>query len=120
MQTLMTTAQTITINEARTLANIAARAETLWSDGYKAELFACGVYHVDGPQGQHYMTTCDEVFGHHCTCPAFAKYGECKHHLAIAKVVADEAQAAAYDAQEADRDWFYFQDVCEQRNFFDC
>ena len=105
------------VNFARTLANIARRAETLFEDGYTADRFAAGLYHVWGPQGQIYMVTCDDVVGHDCTCPAFAKFGECKHHLALAAALR-EPQAAQYDAQEADRDAFRF-DVSEYefRNF---
>ena len=98
------------INEdryARTLANIARRAETLFADGYKATPSAGSAhfqsYLVTTPAGEFYMVClsdtpkCD-VFGDYCTCPAFTKYHECKHHLAILWRCQEEAQAAAFDA----------------------
>ena len=90
---------------ARTLTNISRRAATLLTTGgYTAELFAGGLYHVYGPQGQHYMTTCDPIMGYHCDCPAFATYTTCKHLEAIDLMQRDEAQASAYDLLHADAD----------------
>ncbi len=97
------------IRFARTRANIARRAETLFTDGgYAAERAFTGLYHIWGPEGQHYSVLCDDIAGHDCDCPAFAKYGECKHHLAVASLrgaAADDARwealAADHDAQEA-------------------
>lgn len=111
------------IKRARTLANIQRRGERLWEDGYTAEPFAAGLYHVFGPKGQHYMTTCDEVMGYKCDCPAFAEYLTCKHLIGIANMIADEAQADAHDAQEPDRAAFLydsraFDALVEQRNFW--
>ena len=104
----LTALHTETLTEAqiaRTLANITRRAQTLLTEGgYKAEEFATGLYHVHGPQGQHYMTTCDTIMGRHCDCKAFAEYSTCKHLEAIDLMQRDEAQAAEYDALHADAD----------------
>ena len=90
---------------ARTLKNISRRAQTLFTTGgYTAELFAGGLYHVFGPQGQHYMTCCDTIMGYSCDCPAFAEYTTCKHLEGIALMLRDEEQAAEYDALHTDND----------------
>lgn len=90
---------------ARTLTNISRRAATLFTTGgYTAELFAGGLYHVFGPEGQHYITCCDPIMGYTCDCPAFADYTTCKHLQAVDLMLRDEAQAAEYDALYADSD----------------
>lgn len=95
---------------ARTLANIASRAENLWDDGYSAKLEAATAhfqhYTVKTPTGDCYLVCLSDepthdVFGDSCTCPAFSKYGECKHHLAVSWQVRDAAQADAFDAMMA-------------------
>lgn len=99
---------TLTINEARTLANIQRRAETLFSDGYTAEPFAAGIYWVTSPKGDLYAVTCDEVMGYKCDCECFKSRNTCKHLLAVAKDIRDGEEAdRAYEAAE------------EVRNFFD-
>lgn len=91
---------------ARTLGNIARRAENLWEDGYSAKLESQTAhfahYTVTTPAGERYSvclsdTPKDDVFGDYCTCPAWGKYGECKHHLAVSWEVRTEAQADAFD-----------------------
>ena len=85
---------------ARTLTNISARAAVLFTTGgYRADHFACGLYHVHGPHGQHYMTCCDMVMGFYCDCPAFAEYNTCKHLQAIDLLHQDEADAARLDRE---------------------
>lgn len=86
------------ITLARTLTNITRRAESLIADGYKIEEFATGLYHVRGPQGQHYMVTCDKVVGFLCDCKAFAQYTTCKHLQGVDILQRDAAQADAYEA----------------------
>lgn len=73
---------------------------TLFDDGYTARA-AKGFWFVDGPQGQTYIVfTGNPVTGESCTCPAFKKHNECKHHLALAAEVAkDAAQVAEYEAR---------------------
>lgn len=87
---------------ARTLTNIARRAENLWADGYKWEKFATDFYKVFTPKGEIYTVITDGDTDAPCDCPAFATYGECKHRLAIDWMLRDEAQAAAFDAMMAD------------------
>lgn len=90
---------------ARTLANITRRAETLLTTGgYKVETAWKGLYHVHGPQGQHYMVVSDTVLDSHCDCKAFGEYETCKHLQAVEMMLRDEAQAAEYDALYADAD----------------
>ena len=83
---------------ARTLGNIARRAQSLWADGYTWEKFATDFYHIFTPAGEHYIVLLNEEVMPGCSCPAFDKYGECKHHLAIEWMVRDEQQADAFDA----------------------
>ena len=104
------------INQARTLANIARRAETLFADGYECELWqnnrqhtdpagtvhTYDLYFVTSPKGDVYMisltdTPTDPVWGDECNCPAFAKFHECKHHLAVVKHAKEAAEAEALD-----------------------
>lgn len=95
---------------ARTLANIARRAENLWDDGYTAKLESKSAnfehYTVRTPAGDVYSVCLSdepnhEVFGDYCTCPAFAKYSTCKHLMAIQWQVREQAQADAFDAMMA-------------------
>ena len=67
----------------------------------KWEKFATDFYHVFSPTGAHYVVLLNEEVMPACDCPAFAKYNECKHHLAIDWMVRDEAQADAFDAMMA-------------------
>ena len=83
---------------ARTLANIARRAETLWEDGYKAEKFATDFYHVFSPKGDIYSVLLNEGSLDACDCPAWKKFGTCKHKLAVEKLAREEAEADAFDA----------------------
>ena len=92
---------------ARTLANIARRAENLWADGYTWKKFATDFYHVFSPAGAHYIVLLNEDTMPGCDCPAFKKYGECKHHLAIEWLVRDEMQADAFDAMMANAEGPY-------------
>ena len=68
---------------ARTLANIARRAENLWDDSYQATLESASAhfqhYTVNTPAGECYKvclsdTPKDDMFGDYCTCPSFPKY----------------------------------------------
>ena len=86
---------------ARTLANIARRAENLWEDGYKWQKFAADFYHIFTPAGVHYTVILNDDTFPSCDCPAFAKYNSCKHFLAIDWMLRDEAQADAFDAMMA-------------------
>ena len=96
---------------ARTLANIARRAQTLWDDGYTAKQTTATAhfryYQVWTPAQDLYLVCLsddpkDDVFGDSCTCPAWKKYGECKHHLAIQWQVGEAEEAAAWEAMMAD------------------
>ncbi|MBV9851038.1 MAG: hypothetical protein JO250_15310 [Armatimonadetes bacterium] len=125
----LTALHTETLNEARRarlLTNITRRAETLFTTGgYTATQTMDGQYAacflVVSPEGRRYtvkvsrtMAAPGTFYGSKCSCPCFEKELTCKHLLACtARVEADaaaEAQAAEHDAQEADRDAFYFDD----------
>ena len=91
---------------ARTLANIARRAENLWEDGYQATLESASAhfqhYTVKTPVGDCYQvclsdTPKDDVFGDYCTCPSFPKYGTCKHYLRILWDAREMSEADAFD-----------------------
>lgn len=89
----------------RTLANIARRAETLWADGYRitetAELSQSACYYIATPKGDEYQVHIERapvVFGDMCTCPAHKKFGDCKHHMAVLTLRAEEAQTEAWEA----------------------
>jgi hypothetical protein len=107
---------------ARILANMNRRAETLVEDGYRIaqETIFTNYFSVDTPEGKRYTVKVDEFNADRfsCTCPAFENYGDCKHHLAIGKMIArmqedDAADAAfalhqekeSYEAGEFSRTW---------------
>jgi hypothetical protein len=90
------------IRTARTLALMAARAETLFQRGYTMEEAWPGLYHVFGPGGQHYMVTIDTIISDDCTCPAFEKWHTCKHFLAVQKVLKEQEATAPQEMGEAE------------------
>lgn len=87
---------TQTINEARTLANIAKRAETLFDaeSGYTYERFAdCATrYFVENPEGDLYLVDTESEF---CSCMAFEQHNICKHLLAVQAEETREAEQVA-------------------------
>src|SRR5579862_788239 len=81
----------LTFNEARTLANIASRAKTLFDDGYTYEQFRDfpNKYHVESPKGALYTV---DVKAQTCTCLCHDERDTCKHLQAMtAEVEAMEA-----------------------------
>lgn len=101
---------------ARTLSNIARRADNLWADGYTMDRSViAGLRYVTGPKGQEYQVNLGTALGDCCDCPAFAKYGTCKHFLAVQWRMREEAEAAAYDARDAYDPYA----ADEWKNFFD-
>ena len=108
----LTALHTETLTEARiarTLANIARRAQTLWADGYSVLTAGKSHYCVFSPEDNLYVVFLSEtpdcdVFGSSCSCPAFAAYSTCKHFQAVDLMLRDEAQAAAHDALHTDAD----------------
>ena len=99
------------VRTARTLANIARRAETLLSDGYTADRGrVAGLYYVAGPQGQEYAVNVGTAIGHNCDCPAFAEYETCKHYQAVDLMLKEAAQGEAADQESEEAE--------EARNFF--
>ena len=100
-------------SEAKFIANIIDRAETLFSNGYKVksameilqerniaptpeEAFIFGVY-VSDPKQSYRHYTVDGNKGT-CTCPCFEENGFCKHYLAVQR---NEEQAAGYTPKYA-------------------
>ena len=102
----LTTLHTELLNEeryARTLANIARRAETLWEDGYTFSSMGKDGYIVFTPKNETYAVflsdlPAGELFGSSCSCPAFEKYATCKHLMAVQWKERENAQEAAFDA----------------------
>lgn len=97
---MQTASQPRTINEARTLANIEARAKTLVADGYKLDPSPCtpGFFYVSKPAaglGNFYIV---DVVSGYCDCPSFAHRHTCKH--LIAARAEWEAEAAMIAEQE--------------------
>lgn len=72
------------INTARTEANIATRALTLWADGYTCEQSPFGdTFAIGRPEGGFYVVTLPTAGRDaHCTCPCFPKARTCKHYIA--------------------------------------
>lgn len=98
-----------TISEARTLANIAARALRLREEGYtitEDDLFD-GFFTVQKPDGTKYRVIYDEV-KQSCTCGCFHERGTCKHLLAVkAKVEEDEWADAQAELHEFTRAYMF-------------
>jgi len=95
--------------EARTLANIARRARSLFSeDGYSALPIGLNSYCVFTPEGGTYAvfvsdTPEHELFGSHCSCPCFAARQTCKHLQAVVLSIEEGAEGDANrDAYDAD------------------
>lgn len=103
--------------KARTLANIARRAETLLQDGYTCRLWLKGrqveplirtrdIYLVTTPNDDEYQVSLSEtpnasILGDHCNCPCFDKWGECKHHLAVLNFVWEAEQVRQCEEHDA-------------------
>ncbi len=75
------------LNEERTQANIIARAETLFTDGYQMQNGNPFDVEILTPEGRIYTVTHPDPMTDKetCSCEAFAKYGDCKHRIAVAK-----------------------------------
>ncbi len=117
----MTSAELITfLNEdaeesanARTLANIARRAATLWANGYKFSN-VLHLFFVLPPKGGCYTVELPNPFADDpsCTCPCFAKRKTCKHLLAVQAMVWEQENAeeaallAEHEQAEACREFY--------------
>jgi len=66
--------------EALTQANISARAERLWEDGYTYDTER-GI--VTSPKGETYQV---DILADTCSCAASKHHGDCKHRIAVAKL----------------------------------
>ena len=97
---------TLTINEARTLANIAARARNLFATGYtfKALNASAGLYVVSAPAnacrtdgtGHPMPPYILDTTAQTCSCKAFGRFETCKHLLAMEE---EEARVAWAEAE---------------------
>ncbi len=86
--------------EARTLANIARRASSLFSDGYTAQQTADGLFLVTSPAGDFYSVRVSdlpagELFGSSCSCPCFESRKTCKHLQALVMAIEEGAEGDA-------------------------
>jgi hypothetical protein len=69
------------INEARIMANIAARALTLTEKGYTYRPGSIsGLFWVKKPNGREYMVDITDETPY-CSCEGFKQNGECSHRL---------------------------------------
>ncbi len=97
---------TLTINEARTLALIAERAANLFANGYtfKALNASAGIYVVSAPKSAQrtdgngfpmppYLV---DTAAQTCSCKAFGRFETCKHLLAMEE---EEARVAWAEAE---------------------
>lgn len=75
-------------NRGKTYYN-QARVVDLYQDGgehhWHGEVMGSSIYHVD-------VTLHDHKMNAYCDCPAFDKYGECKHLVAVLLEIADEME----------------------------
>lgn len=84
--------------EARTLANISRRAQTLFTDGgYSVRATGHGGYCVFSPEGKTYAvcisdTPDHELFGSYCTCPCFETRQTCKHLQGVLLAIEEGAE----------------------------
>ena len=96
-QTTTTRPTSVDLATARILANIAERAQTLFSTGgYRAQAFYTNpaVFFVFPPQIEKLPYVVDTREGkRHCNCPAFAQHKECKHILACDAMIEDDRRA---------------------------
>ena len=83
----------LTLDEVRTLANINTRAERLLQDGYTISAQSWpGEFAVCKPDGTTYTVVCGDIVKC-CDCPAFDKYGTCKHLIAVELKIAEDQWA---------------------------
>ena len=92
----------MTLDEARLLANVNARAQRLYEDGYRAEWLDEYVLEVTNEEGTGYEV--DTLF-ETCTCPFYTerqgRYA-CKHLLGWKRLLERQQQAAqAVEAEAA-------------------
>lgn len=91
------------INIARTLANIADRAKTLFQSGYTFEQNTNypESYIVESPEGRLHFVNLHRGT---CTCESFEHYDTCKHLLAVREEVKKEdAMWAAFEENDFGR-----------------
>ena len=85
----------MTLDDARLLANVQARARRLFEDGYRAERLDEYTVEVTSPAGQSYEI--DTLF-ETCTCPFYQKWRgrhPCKHVLGCAQLLARQEEPGA-------------------------
>ena len=82
-------------DEAQMLANVAARAERLHEDGYRARWLDDYIVEVTSPQGANYEV--DALFLT-CTCPFYTGHDgrhACKHLLGYQRLLQRQSEEAA-------------------------
>jgi len=77
------------VHQAMVQANISARAEKLWEEGYTYEEQTGTVI---SPKGQRYHVDCE---ADSCSCEAIKHHGDCKHRIAVAKLNKSKKKRAA-------------------------
>lgn len=76
------------VQQAMVQANISARAEKLWDDGYTYDE-KTGT--VTSPKGQRYHVNREADT---CSCEAIKHHGDCKHRIAVARLHKSRQKAA--------------------------
>jgi len=119
MHQTTTSTRLVDLATARTLANIAERALTLFTkDGYRAKPFENNpaMFFVFPPDPTKPVYIVDTRDGRkHCTCKAFADYETCKHLLGCMTKIEDDRRAD--EAEEfAAYGRYDFEDNAEQRD----
>jgi len=107
-----------TINEARTIANIAERASSLFATGYtlKALNASAGLYVVSAPANARRADAngCPlppyivDTAAQTCSCKAFGRWNTCKHLLAVEEEEGRTAWAEAQYERSGRADWEAF------------
>ena len=101
--------KTLTINRARTLANIAARAQSLFARGYTYRPLGASrtLFTVAPPANLRRRCRAGvpmpdyivDIAAQTCTCEAFRRYAACKHEMAVE----EEEGRAAWAEDEYER-----------------
>jgi len=89
-----------TIDEARLLANVNARAGRLFQDDYRAKRLTAHTIRITSPGGAEYVV---DTASDGCDCPFFAKHlGKypCKHLLGADRLLAEQKARQAHNIRE--------------------
>ncbi len=89
-----------TIDEAKLLANVNARAGRLFQDDYRARRLTAHTIRITSPDGAQYLV---DKASDECDCPFFAKHlgrYPCKHLLGADRLLSDQRARQAHNIRE--------------------